>query len=138
MSLDKLNTTLVREVAALAEEGRAKAEERITVGYVPATGDLGPRYRLQGSEAEFIRMNSNSYLSLSHHAAVLAAADEASRTFGAGPGAVRFIDGTCEPHVELERGIAVFQQATVRQRVQPALANIARQPAGRAGGARGS
>ena len=108
MSLDKLNSALTREVAGLAEEGRAKAKERITVGYVPATGGLGPRYRLAGSDDDFLRMNSNSYLSLSHHPAVLEAADEASRTFGAGPGAVRFIDGTCAPHTELERGIAGF------------------------------
>ena len=47
-------------------------------------------------------MNSNSYLSLSHHPAVLGAADAASHAFGAGPGAVRFIDGTFAPHVELE------------------------------------
>jgi glycine C-acetyltransferase len=53
-------------------------------------------------------MNSNSYLSLSHHPALLEAADEASRVFGAGPGAVRFIDGTFAPHVELEQMIAAF------------------------------
>jgi glycine C-acetyltransferase len=53
-------------------------------------------------------MNANSYLSLSHHPALLEAADEAARTFGAGPGAVRFIDGTAAPHVELEARIAAF------------------------------
>jgi glycine C-acetyltransferase len=53
-------------------------------------------------------MNSNSYLSLSHHPAMLEAADEASRIFGAGPGAVRFIDGTFAPHAELEERIAGF------------------------------
>ena len=66
MSLDKLNATLVAEVAALDDEGRAKAPERIIVGYVP--GRLGgPRYRLHGSDRDFLRMNSNSYLSLSNH-----------------------------------------------------------------------
>ena len=53
-------------------------------------------------------MNSNSYLSLSNHPDVLAAADEASHAFGAGPGAVRFIDGTFAPHVALEARIAAF------------------------------
>jgi glycine C-acetyltransferase len=53
-------------------------------------------------------MNSNSYLSLSHHPAVLEAADEASHAFGAGPGAVRFIDGTFAPHAALEERIARF------------------------------
>jgi glycine C-acetyltransferase len=63
---------------------------------------------LSGSDLEFIRMNSNSYLSLSHHPRLLEAADRASRVFGAGPGAVRFIDGTAAPHTELERRIARF------------------------------
>ena len=56
------------------------------------------RYLLDGEGSRpFLRMNSNSYLSLSHHPEVLAAADAASHRFGAGPGAVRFIDGTCTP-----------------------------------------
>jgi glycine C-acetyltransferase len=108
MSLDKLNAALVKEVAALEQEGRAKAPERVIAGYVPASGARGPRYRLRGSDGEFIRMNANSYLSLSHHPAVLEAADQASREFGAGPGAVRFIDGTSAHHVALEERIARF------------------------------
>jgi glycine C-acetyltransferase len=108
VSLDRLNATLVQELAALEREGRAKAPERIITGYVPASGPRGPRFRLRGSDLEFIRMNSNSYLSLSHHPSIVRAADEAGRTFGAGPGAVRFIDGTSAHHVELERRIAAF------------------------------
>ena len=41
MSLDKLNAALVADVAALKEEGRAKAPERVIVGYVPASGVAG-------------------------------------------------------------------------------------------------
>jgi glycine C-acetyltransferase len=108
MSLDKLNAALVEEVSELEGQGRAKSPERVIVGFVPPSGDRGPRYELKGSDAGFIRMNSNSYLSLSHHPDVLEAADEASRIFGAGPGAVRFIDGTFAPHVELEERIASF------------------------------
>jgi len=108
MSIERLNAALVREVAALEREGRAKAPERIISGYVPPSGERGPRYRLRGRDGEFIRMNSNSYLSLSHHPEVLEAADRASRTFGAGPGAVRFIDGTSTPHADLEERIADF------------------------------
>ncbi len=108
MSLDKLNAALVADVAALKQEGRAKAPERVIVGYVPASGSRGPRYRLHGSDRDFLRMNSNSYLSLSHHPEVLAAADGASHAFGAGPGAVRFIDGTFGPHAQLEARIARF------------------------------
>lgn len=108
MSLDKLNATLVEEVRGLAAEGRAKAPERVIVGYVPPSGERGPRYRLAGAPGEFIRMNSNSYLSLSHHPALIAAADQATHEFGVGPGAVRFIDGTFRHHVELEARIAAF------------------------------
>ncbi|RME26714.1 MAG: aminotransferase class I/II-fold pyridoxal phosphate-dependent enzyme [Deltaproteobacteria bacterium] len=108
MSLSLLNAGLAKELAALEAEGRAKAPERVIVDYVPPQGDRGPRYKLRGSDQLYIRMNSNSYLSLSHHPDVLAAADEASHRFGAGPGAVRFIDGTFAPHVELEERIAAF------------------------------
>jgi glycine C-acetyltransferase len=108
MSLDSLNLSLTRDVADLQREGRAKAPERILVGYVPAAGRRGPRYLLQGSAGEYLRMNANSYLSLSHHPAMLHAADEAARVFGAGPGAVRFIDGTSIHHVRLEERIAAF------------------------------
>jgi len=108
MSLQKLNPSLAAEVAKLEQEGRAKAPERVIVGCVPAAGARGPRYRLEGSARDYIRMNSNSYLSLSNHPEVLAAADEASHAFGAGPGAVRFIDGTFAPHRELEARIARF------------------------------
>jgi len=109
MSLELLNAGLSREVQALVAEGRAKAPERVIVEVLPARGDRGPRYRLDGhGDKPFIRMNSNSYLSLSHHPAVIAAADEATHRFGAGPGAVRFIDGTFQPHVDLEARIAAF------------------------------
>jgi glycine C-acetyltransferase len=108
MSLDKLNAALVADVAALTAEGRAKAPERVIVGYVPPSGSRGPRYRLHGSDRDFLRMNSNSYLSLSNHPDVLSAADTASHAFGAGPGAVRFIDGTFSAHAQLEARIARF------------------------------
>src|SRR4051812_19892262 len=108
MSLTKLNAALVSEVAALEGEGRAKAPERIITGYLPPAGGRGPRYRLRGSDREYIRMNSNSYLSLSFHPKLLEAADHAAHDYGVGPGAVRFIDGTFAPHVELEARIASF------------------------------
>jgi glycine C-acetyltransferase len=108
MSLEKLSAALAADVEKLKEEGRAKASERVITAYVPPAGSRGPRYRLAGSDREYLRMNSNSYLSLSNHPDVLAAADDASHAFGAGPGAVRFIDGTFAPHVDLEARIARY------------------------------
>jgi glycine C-acetyltransferase len=108
MSLEKLNAALVEEIKALEAEGRAKAPERVIVGYEPPQGERGPRYYLRGSDRPFIRMNSNSYLSLSHDPRLIEAADRATRQFGVGPGAVRFIDGTFVQHTELESRIAAF------------------------------
>jgi glycine C-acetyltransferase len=109
MSLELLDTGLREDVRRLTEEGRSKAPERVIVDYVPADGTRGPRYKLAGQgETLFLRMNSNSYLSLSHHPRMIAAADRASHTFGVGPGAVRFIDGTFSDHVGLESQIADF------------------------------
>jgi glycine C-acetyltransferase len=108
MSLEKLNAGLVRDVDRLREEGRAKLPERVIVDYVPPAEGRGPRYRLADSSGEYLRMNSNSYLSLSHDARLVNAADEATHRYGVGPGAVRFIDGTFEPHVRLESDVARF------------------------------
>ncbi len=108
MSLDKLNLSLEQEMKELKQQGRAKGRERIITGYIPPMGKNGPRYILKGVDREFIRMNSNSYLSLSNNPFLINAADEATKKFGVGPGAVRFIDGTFSLHVELEKKIAEF------------------------------
>lgn len=108
MPLKELEAALSRELDALAGEGRAKAPERVINGYIPAQNGYGPRYHLQGSDTAFLRMNSNSYLSLAHHPKLIEAADRATHQFGVGPGAVRFIDGTYSYHRELEERIAEF------------------------------
>lgn len=108
MSTDKLDISLDLELEALKQEGRAKPPERIIEKYIPPKGESGPRYKMAGNDNEFIRLNSNSYLSLSNHEKVMAAADKASNEFGVGPGAVRFIDGTFTHHDRLEKRIAKF------------------------------
>ena len=108
MSLDALDRSLELELEALRAEGRAKPPERVITDYLPPRDGRGPRYRLAGSDREFIRMNSNSYLSLANHPEVIRAADEATHALGVGPGAVRFIDGTFSHHVALETRIARF------------------------------
>ncbi len=108
MTLDKLDLSLSQELDSLKAEGRAKAPERIIETYIPPNGPKGPRYKLVGSDKEFIRLNSNSYLSLSQHPDLVAAADKATHEFGVGPGAVRFIDGTFIHHVALEKRVAAF------------------------------
>jgi glycine C-acetyltransferase len=108
MSLDKLNQALIKDINVLKTEGRAKVPERVIVDYLPPSNGKGPRYKLKGQSQEFLRMNSNSYLSLSNHPKLIEAADEATKKFGVGPGAVRFIDGTYQSHIELEEKIAQF------------------------------
>jgi glycine C-acetyltransferase len=108
MSLDSLDRALSKEIADLQDTGRAKKPERVITGYNPSKNAYGPRYLLQGQDREFLRLNSNSYLSLSTHPALIDAADRATHEFGVGPGAVRFIDGTFRYHTELEERIAGF------------------------------
>ena len=108
MSTDKLDISLANELYVLKNEGRAKIPERIITAYTPPKNGFGPRYRLKGSNQSFIRLNSNSYLSLSCHPELIKAADQATHEFGVGPGAVRFIDGTFSYHDQLERRVAKF------------------------------
>jgi glycine C-acetyltransferase len=52
---------------------------------------------------------SNNYLGLANHPRVVAAAQEAMRQYGVGPGAVRTIAGTMDLHLQLEQRIAAFK-----------------------------
>ncbi len=109
MPLDRLIDVLDREVRELEEQNRAKGAEAVVTAVLPPEGDRGPRVRLEGEgDREFIRMNSNSYLGMSLRPEVMEAEEEATRALGSGPGAVRFISGTYEDHVELERALAAF------------------------------
>jgi glycine C-acetyltransferase len=109
MALDRLTEILAAHVAGLQEKGTAKGDESVVTAVLPPAGPRGPRVRLASEgEREFIRMNSNSYLGMALVPDVIRAEEEAAARFGAGPGAVRFISGTCAPHVELEVGLAAF------------------------------
>ncbi len=108
MTMKRLDKALAEELKGLKEEGREKNPERIITEYIGPEGVWGPRYKLAGEDGKFIRMNSNSYLSLSNNREVMGAADRATRDFGVGPGAVRFIDGTFAHHIALEKRIADF------------------------------
>jgi glycine C-acetyltransferase len=108
MPSNRLEEKLAAELAELAGAGTRKGDEKVVTGVVPPRSGLGPRFRLAGTDREFLRMNSNSYLGLSLHPAVIDADEKATRQFGAGPGAVRFISGTYQAHVSLESRLASF------------------------------
>lgn len=109
MSLIRLDPALRAAVAALESRGTAKGAEDVITDVVAPSGDRGPRYRIDGhGERLFLRMNANGYLGLARCPELIVAEEAATRRFGAGPGAVRFISGTMAPHVALERRLAAF------------------------------
>jgi glycine C-acetyltransferase len=109
MPTSKLNDVLAKRLETLGQENRLKGIESVICGVIPARDGKGPRYLLEGEgDKAFLRMNSNGYLGMSFRAGVVAAEDAAARTFGTGPGAVRFISGTWSPHIQLERRLAAF------------------------------
>jgi glycine C-acetyltransferase len=109
MSVERLDQALNKELNDLKAKGTAKGKEVVVTSIIPSRGERGPRYVIEGEEnKEYIRMNSNSYLGLSLHPEVIKAEEEATKIFGAGPGAVRFISGTYTAHVELEKKLALF------------------------------
>lgn len=109
MSLSKVEPLFLAKLNQLQQQGVRKGNEKIITGMLAPENGLGPRYQLHGyGKRAFLRMNSNSYLGLARHPAVIAAETLAVEQYGAGPGAVRFISGTYAPHVELERRLAAF------------------------------
>jgi glycine C-acetyltransferase len=54
---------------------------------------------------------SNNYLGLANHPKLVEAAQEATKTYGIGPAAVRSIAGTMDLHVQLEQRLAKFKGA---------------------------
>ncbi|MGR8940490.1 MAG: aminotransferase class I/II-fold pyridoxal phosphate-dependent enzyme [Gammaproteobacteria bacterium] len=109
MSLTKLEALLHAKLEQLQQQGSLKGNEKIVCGITDADGGFGPRYFLAGyGERAFLRMNSNAYLGLGRHPRVIKAEAEAVEKFGAGPGAVRFISGTYQPHIDLEQKLAAF------------------------------
>jgi glycine C-acetyltransferase len=65
----------------------------------------GPVVRMAG-RGEVIVLSSNNYLGLAGHPEVVRAGIEGLERYGAGTASVRFICGTFEPHLELERKLA--------------------------------
>ena len=111
MSVEKLESIIAGKLETLKQKGALKGREMVITGVKPAVGEKGPRYIIEGfGEKEFLRMNSNSYLGMSLRAELIEAEEETAKKYGAGPGAVRFISGTYQPHVELEKKLAEFHK----------------------------
>lgn len=109
MPLARLETELEKKLADLRAKGTLKGKETVITAMLPPRHGKGPRFHLVGhGRKQFLKMNSNSYLGLSTDPKVMAAEHTATDRYGVGPGAVRFISGTYEPHAELETRLARF------------------------------
>ncbi|MBW2988125.1 aminotransferase class I/II-fold pyridoxal phosphate-dependent enzyme [Candidatus Woesearchaeota archaeon] len=109
MPLSNLNRVLMESIKLLEEEGRLKGKERVITKVEKPKQGSGFRYFLEGHpDRGFIKMDSNSYLGLNLDPELAKAEHSSSLKFGVGPGAVRFIDGTFLPHVQLEKALAEF------------------------------
>lgn len=109
MSLKQIEKILSGKLTDLKAKGALKGGEKVILDVIEPKDGFGHRYLLAGQdEKKFLKMNSNSYLGLSLNPDVIKAEEDTTRKFGAGPGAVRFISGTFEPHAELEKRLAGF------------------------------
>jgi glycine C-acetyltransferase len=125
MSINRLEQKLMEKLTDLETKGTLKGREMIITSIKAPEGGKGPRYLLQGhGDQEFIRINSNAYLGLSRHPALVQAEEDAARLYGTGPGAVRFISGTFIPHVQLEKRLAEFHAREAAMIFSSAYATI--------------
>jgi glycine C-acetyltransferase len=97
-----MNATLVQDVGAELDGLR---EARTYKQFLTLESPQGPVVRMAG-RGDVIVLSSNNYLGLAAHPEVVEAGIEGLRRYGAGTASVRFICGTFEPHLELERALA--------------------------------
>lgn len=101
MSKQNFFSLLNLEVARIDDIGTTKRKEKIVQGFIgPTTAKMDGK--------EVVIFNSNDYLGLRHNNKVKEAEHEATDKYGTGPGAVRFISGSMQIHLDLEEAIAKF------------------------------
>ena len=105
--LNKLTPVLNAKLKLLEKEGRLKGKEKVIIDIAPPRDGFG-RKIVMGDERTLLNFASNSYLGISNDPRLIKAEHEADLKFGVGPGAVRFISGTQEPHIKLEEELARF------------------------------
>ncbi len=92
---------LSAQLSAIREQGLFKEEW-------PILGEQGPEIRVEGRERPVLNFCANNYLGLSGHPELVAAAHRALDRWGYGMSSVRFICGTQQLHLELEKALAAF------------------------------
>ena len=99
-----LKEQLTAELAAIEQAGTFKHERVIST---PQSGRItaGP---VGGDGAEVLNFCANNYLGLADHPEIIAAAKRALDERGFGMASVRFICGTQDLHLQLERSVSAF------------------------------
>lgn len=103
MPLANWYAQLQSELDRLDASGGSKRTERVIESF---TADAPPKAVIAGKAYDIF--NSNDYLGLRFHPALKVGEEQASKAFGSGPGAVRFISGSLQVHRDLEKAIAAF------------------------------
>jgi glycine C-acetyltransferase len=106
MSKQAFYDVLTNEIGRVDAAHVAKRHEKIIEGFGQQTKDAAPKALIQGKEYSIF--NSNDYLGLRFHPSLREAEEAASKKYGTGPGAVRFISGTLQVHRDLEEAVAKF------------------------------
>jgi glycine C-acetyltransferase len=96
----KMKQELIAELQGLRDQGLYKQERIIT-------SPQGPGISVASGETA-LNFCSNNYLGLSNHPDVIHAAKSAMDRWGYGLSSVRFICGTQEQHIDLERMVSAF------------------------------
>jgi 8-amino-7-oxononanoate synthase len=94
------------ECDAITAAGRWRATRDLD-----AAGPAGTLLDADGRRRPVVSFASNDYLGLTQHPAVVAAAHDALRRWGAGAGAARLIVGSRPVHSELEVALAAWKNA---------------------------
>ncbi|MCP4711424.1 MAG: aminotransferase class I/II-fold pyridoxal phosphate-dependent enzyme [Planctomycetes bacterium] len=105
----KLEKVLNDSLEERRAQGGLKGAEFVITGIKAPEGEKGYRYLIEGQgDKEFLKMNANAYLGMPLRKEIIEAEEAATKKYGSGPGAVRFINGTFKPHVDLEKKLAQF------------------------------
>lgn len=105
MSTKQFYRQLQTEVERVDAAHTTKRRETVIEGF-----KLKPSPRALIGGKHYLVFNSNDYLGLRHHPALVKADHAAVEQYGTGPGAVRFISGALKVHRDLEQALAQFHQ----------------------------
>ncbi|XP_066921720.1 2-amino-3-ketobutyrate coenzyme A ligase, mitochondrial-like [Clytia hemisphaerica] len=99
----QMREIVAKQLGAIKEAGTWKVERVIT-------SPQADRITVDGTSGKLLNFCANNYLGLSSHKDVIAAAAKSLNDRGNGLSSVRFICGTQDIHIELERKIAEFHE----------------------------